>query len=135
MDTDFADVGPPKTRPSRARRYILLGLLAPFMALTYFAVSSGSPGDVRQRPVVLTTLATITGPFVGPIARNGQSCCVEFSLWLAAACGPVLALGLIAQVVPLPFMRGQRAVRLSLWTIGWLVWLASGHVSFSHALF
>ncbi len=135
MDADFVDVGPPKTRPSRARWYILLGLLAPFTALTYLAVSSGSPGDVRQRPVVLTTLATITGPFVGPIARNGQSCCLQFSLWLAAVCGPVLALGLIAQVVPLPFRRGQRAVRLLPWTIGWLVWLASGHVSFTHALF
>lgn len=135
MDADFVDVGPPKTRQSRARWSILLGLLAPFTALTYLAVSSGSPGDVRQRPVALTTLATITGPFVGPIARNGQSCCLQFSLWLAAVCGPVLALGLIAQVVPLPFRHGQQAVRLSLWTIGWLVWLASGHVSFTHALF
>lgn len=135
MGADFADVGTLKTCPSRARWYILLVLLASFTALTYLAVSSGSPSDVRQRPVVLTTLATITGPFVGPIARNGQECCLEFAIFLAAICGPVLALGLIAQVVPLPFRQGQRAVRLSLWTLGWLVWLASGHVSFMHALF
>jgi hypothetical protein len=135
MDADLAEVGPPKTRPSRARWYIVLGLLAPFTLLTYLAVSSGSPSDVRQRPVALTTLATITGPFVGPIARVGQSCCLQFALVLAAIFGPVLALGLIAQVVPLPFRRGQKAVRLTLWTLGWFVWLASGQVSFMHALF
>ena len=129
------EVGEPKRPPcaSRARWYILLGLLLPFTALTYLAVSSGSPSDVRDRPVVLTTLATITGPFVGAIARNGQSCCLEFSLTLAAVCGPVLALGLIAQVVPLPFGRGQRTMRIGLWTLGWLVWLMSGPVSFLHA--
>jgi hypothetical protein len=29
--------------------------------------------------------------------------------------------GLFAQVVPLPFRRGEQAVRLTLWSIGWLV--------------
>ncbi len=128
-------VGKPKRQPraSLARWYILLGLLLPFTALTYLAVRSGSPGDVRDRPVVLTTLATITGPFVGAIARNGQSCCLRSSLTLAAVCGPVLGLGLIAQVLPLPFRRGQRTMRIGLWTLGWLVWLMSGPVSFLHA--
>src|SRR4051794_23985875 len=125
-----ADLGPPKNRPSRARWSIFLGLLTPFTALTYLAVSLGSPGDVHERPVTLTTLATITGPFTGAIACHGQSCCLRFSLWLAAICGPVLALGLIARVVPLPFRRGQQAVRLVLWTRGWFVWLFSGQASF-----
>ena len=97
-------------------------------------VSSGSPGDVHDRPVALTTLATITGPFTGPIARHGQSCRLRFSLRLAAICGPVLAPGLIAQVVPPPFRRGRQAVRPVLWTLGWFVWLFRGHVSFMHAL-
>ncbi len=133
-DADFYDIGESKILPSRVRWYILVGLLVPFTALTYLAVSSGSPSDVRQRPVALTTLATITGPFIGPIARNGQSCCLQFSIFLAAICGPLLALGLIAQVVPLPFRRGQQALRLTLWTFGWFVWLFSGHISFTHAL-
>ena len=130
-----ADVGAPERppRPSRARWCILAGLLAPFTALTYLAVSSGSPSDVRDRPVVLTTLATITGPFVGAIARHSQSCCLDFSLKLAAICGPILALGLMAQVIPLPFRRGQQTVRLLLWTLGWLTWLFGGLVSFVHA--
>src|SRR4051794_10925245 len=121
MDADLADIGERKRPPrsSRARWCILLGLLLPFTALTYLAVSSGSPSDVTERPVVLKTLATITGPFVGAIARHRQSCCLGFSLRLAAICGPVLALGLLAQVVPLPFRRGERVVRLVLWTLGW----------------
>src|SRR4029078_44374 len=114
------EVGKPKRPPraSLARWYILLGLLVRFTALTSLAVRSGSPSDVRDRPVVLTTLAAITGPFVGAIAPNGQSCCLEFSLTLAAFCGPVLALGLIAQVLPLPFGRGRRTMRIGLWTFG-----------------
>jgi predicted glycoside hydrolase/deacetylase ChbG (UPF0249 family) len=129
------EVGEPKRPPraSRALWYVLLGLLLPFTAVTYLAVSSGSPGDVRDRPVVTTTLATITGPFVGAIARNGQSCCLQSSLALGAVCGPVLALGLFAQVLPLPFGRGERTMRIALWTLGWLVWLSSGQVSFLHA--
>jgi len=123
----------PPLRPSRARWYILLGLLVPFTALTYLTVSSGSPSDIRDRPVILTTLATISGPFVGAIARHSQPCCLHFSLGLAAIAGPVLAPGLIAQVVPLPFRRGQQTVRLVLWTLGWFVWLFSGLVSFLHA--
>jgi hypothetical protein len=129
------EVGEPKRSPraSRAHWSILLGLLLPFTALTYLAVRSGSPSDVRDRPVALTTLASIAGPFVGAIARNGQSCCLQYSLTLAAACGPVLALGLIAQVLPLPFGRCQWTVRIGLWTFGWLVWIMSGPDSFLHA--
>jgi hypothetical protein len=130
-DADVTGIGPPSPSP---RSYVLLGLLVPFTALTYLAVSTGSPGDIRDRPVTLTSLATITGPFVGAISRHGQTCCLRFSLGLAAICGPFLVLGLLAQIVPLPFGRGQRTVRVVLWTLGWLVWLIGGQVSFLHAL-
>jgi hypothetical protein len=135
-DFEASDVGPAKrrTRPSRTRLWILLTLLAPFTILTHLAVHSGSPGDVRERPVLLTTLATITGPFTGAIARNGQSCCLGFSLRLARFCGPALALGVLAQLVPVPFARGREAVRLAAWTAGWLVWLLAGSASLLHAL-
>lgn len=137
-DVDFSptDVGPAKAarRSLRARGWVLLGLLVPFATLTYLAVGSGSPNDLRDRPVVLATLGTITGPFVGAIARNGQGCCLAASISLAVVCGPVLALGLLAQVVPLPFRRGRGGVRLALWAVGWLVWLAGGIVSLGHAL-
>jgi hypothetical protein len=129
------EVGEPKRPPhaSLARRYILLGRLLPFTTLTYLAVRSGFPSDARARPMVLTTHSTITGPYVGAIARNGQSRCLRSSLTLAAVRGPVLALGLNAQVLPLPVRRGQRTFRIGLWTLGWFVWLVSGQVSFLHA--
>jgi hypothetical protein len=133
MDDGFIEIGPAKARWSGARWYILLGLLVPFTVLTYLAVSSASPDDVRDRPVVLTTLATITGPFVGPIARHGQACCLRAALHIAAVLGPVLALGLIAQVIPLPFRRGRQVFRLGLWTLGWFAWLCGCIVSFAHA--
>jgi hypothetical protein len=108
-DFEASDVGPAKRPacPGRARWWILLALLAPFTISTHLAVRSGSQGDVRDRPVMLTTLATITGPFTGAIARNGQSCCLAFSLRLALLCGPALALGILAQLVPVPLARGQ----------------------------
>jgi hypothetical protein len=135
-DFEASDVGPAKRRtcPGRARWWILLTLLAPITILTHLAVRSGSPGDVRERPVLLTTLATITGPFTGAIARNGQSCCLGFSLRLALFCGPALALGVLAQLVPVPFARGREAMRLATWTAGWLVWLLAGPASLLHAL-
>lgn len=133
IDADFSEVGPPKpSGSSRARWLILGGLLIPFTVLSYLAVSSGSRNDVSDRPVILTALATITGPFVGAIARHGQDCCLSFSLTLAAMFGPILALGLLAQLVPLK--RGLQLVRLVLWTLGWFVWLSAGQVSFLHAL-
>jgi hypothetical protein len=115
-DFEASDVGPAKrrTRPGRARWWILQALLVPFSILTHLAVRSRSPGDVREQPVLLTTLATIAGPFTGAIARNGQSCCLDFSLGLALFCGPALALGILAQLVPAPFARagGRAACRL-----------------------
>lgn len=134
-DAEFSDIGPAKSRPSFARWFILAGLLAAFTALNYLAVSSGSPSEVRQRAVLRATLATITGPFVGPIARQGQTCCLHAALTIAFVLGPILAIGLIAQVVPLPFRRGRQAFRLTLWTVGWFAWLFGCIVSLSHALF
>ena len=137
-DAEFlaSGVGPSKSpaRLSRARWSILLGLLLPFTALTYRALHSGSPSDVQHRPILLTTVATITGPFVGAIARRGQGCCLEFSIFLATLCGPVLALGLLAQVVRFPFRRGRRTARLLLWGLGWFIWFGGGVFSFTHAL-
>jgi hypothetical protein len=83
---------------------------------------------------LLTTLATITGPFTGAIARHGQACCLGFSFRLALWCGPALALGILAQVVPVPLARGREPLRLAAWTAGWLVWLLGGPASFLHAL-
>ena len=77
---------------------------------------------------------SIIGPLTRAIARNGQSCCLGFSLRLALFCGPALTLGILAQLVPVPLARGREAVRLAAWTAGWLVWLLAGPASLLHAL-
>jgi hypothetical protein len=77
---------------------------------------------------------SITGPLVGAIARRSQSCCLDSFLRLARFCGPALALGILAQFVPVPFPRGREAMRLAAWTAGWLVWLLAGPASLLHAL-
>ncbi|WP_240907092.1 hypothetical protein [Paludisphaera rhizosphaerae] len=113
---------------------VLLFLLLGFSALTFLATSSGSPGDVSSRPRLLTTLATITGPFTGAIARGGQSCCLANSWALALWLAPALAVG-VAAPFALPGRGAMaRAARMSLWTIGWLAWLVGGPISFLHAL-
>lgn len=113
---------------------ILAALLAGFGLLTFLAVSSGSPSDVRQRPVALTTLATIAGPFTGAIARDGQSCCLAVSRSLAGYLAPFLAAGLLAPALIPASTSCGRGLRLALWTAGWFAWLAGGPVSMLHAL-
>ncbi|MFO0910494.1 MAG: hypothetical protein U0794_19475 [Isosphaeraceae bacterium] len=117
----------------RAQVWMFSGQLLLFTLLVALMANTGTPGDLSNRPRMLTTLATITGPFVGAIARNGQSCCLAASVGLALYSGPVLAATLLAQVVPLPEGRMANALRLSLWTVGWLVWFGSGLISFFHA--
>jgi len=136
--TDDRDFDGASKAPRRAELGVYLAILATLLAgfglLTFLAVSSGSPSDVRQRPVALTTLATIAGPFTGAIARDGQSCCLDVSRTLAVYLAPFLAAGLLAPaLIPAP-TSGGRALRLALWTAGWFVWLAGGPVSMLHAL-
>jgi hypothetical protein len=116
------------------RWIIAAGLALAWMALTYFIVRSGSPNDVRSRPIALTTLAApVLGPFTGAIARNGQSCCLDASRRIAAVCGPILAVGALSQFAIGGSGGTWRILRLVPWTVGWLAWLAGGFVSFLHA--
>lgn len=112
---------------------VLLSMLLVFTALTFLAVSNGSPGDVADRPRLLTTLAAISGPFTGAVARHGQSCCMAFSWRVAMWLAPALAVGLAAPFAVAGRGAAARSARLSLWTIGWLAWLMGGPISFLHA--
>jgi hypothetical protein len=44
------------------------------------------------------------------------------------------SVGILDQLVPVPFARGREAVRIAAWTVGWLVWLLVGPDSLVHAL-
>jgi hypothetical protein len=134
LDRDFeADRRGRPLGVGSAYRLSFLALLIVFSALTYAITSAGSPSDLAERPRALTTLSTVTGPFTGAIARNGQSCCLAFSTRLALWLSPALAVALLARL----FLGGRRGVAgamgVILWTLGWFVWLAGGVVSFGHA--
>lgn len=116
-----------------AYRLSFLVLLLGFSALTFAVTSTGSPSDLADRPRVLTTLLTVTGPFTGAIARGGQSCCLESSTWLAMWLAPAPAVALGSRLLLGGRGGAAGAAGVALWTLGWFVWLAGGIVSFGHA--
>lgn len=114
--------------------YVFLGFYLTFAALTYFALNSGSESDRRQNAIVTATVGAVSGPFTGAIARNFQPCCLQSSLAIFPYCAFLLGLGVLCQIVPLPFQRFAGATRLTLWCIGLLGWFGGVLVSFLHAL-
>lgn len=117
---------------TRAHGYIALGFLIVFGGFTLFVV--GQPKNHEGLTnIVITTLATVSGPMVGAVARECQSCCLRFSLSLLPWSGTFLAIGVLFQMVRLPFERFATTLRLTLWCVGLLAWFGSGLVSFGHA--
>ncbi len=122
------------------RTWILLGFYSLFTLLTFGAViSAQSDGTGAQTSyalgrIALTAVAPLSGPFLGAIAREWQSCCTANSLSLLPVAAAALAAGCLLQFVPLPAGPGWERVRLSCWTAGWLIWFGSGIFSLGHAL-
>ncbi len=130
-----SEVGPAKRRGRSFRAQIVIAfvIFPPFAALSFAASQNGSAGDVASRNIPLITAATITGPFVGAIARGSQGCCLRASIDIAVFCVPILLGAVAFQFVPLPFRRGAEAIRLTVWALAWFIWFAGGILSFLHA--
>lgn len=111
-----------------------MGFYVVFATLTFLALMAGSESDRRENLIVAATVGAVTGPFTGAIARHFQSCCWQFSLSLFPYCALLLGGGVVCQVIPLPFRRGERIVRLALWCLGLLGWFGGVLISFGHAL-
>ena len=121
-------------RFSRVHLYVFLGFYLVFAGVTLWMLNEGSDSDRQGRWTAAATAGAVAGPFVGAIARQFQSCCWNASLGLFPYCAAVLGIGVLGQVVPFPFARFERAVRLTLWCLGLLGWFGGGFVSFLHAL-
>jgi hypothetical protein len=117
-----------RLRLTRRHLWVFLALLLTFSVLSALAVAAGADDGQRLGRVAATTVATVLGPFTGAIARDGQACCLAFSLSLLPWAGGILALGLALQVA-----RRPAAWRLGAWWLAWTAWLGSGLVSFLHA--
>jgi len=116
--------------------WTFLGFLAVFTVLNFFILNASvDEGHEHTRQLIVTTLCTISGPMTGAIARDFQGCCTRFSLrvlWVVS--GPALLLGILMQVIRLPFKRGQVVVRMMFWATGLLLWFLGGLASYGHAL-
>jgi len=119
---------------NRTHLYLFLGFYIVFAALTFFVLNAGTPSDRRETPFFWATLGVVSGPFTGTIARHFQSCCLQFSWGLFPYCAGFLCAGVVFQMVPFPFQRFERGIRLAMWCIGLFGWFAGVPVSFLHAL-
>ncbi|MEO1495939.1 MAG: hypothetical protein AAFV43_02190 [Planctomycetota bacterium] len=117
----------------RAHSFLLLW--AGFAALTLWAVLAGlDRADERPALVVATTVGTLLGPLSGAISREGQSCCVAFSLSLLPYCVAAVVVGVMAEFIAPAESRLSASVRVLAWIGGWLVWFGGGILSLGHAL-
>jgi hypothetical protein len=121
---------------TKVHLWVFMGILAVATVFNFFVVNEGiDHGPEHTRQVIVTTLATVTGPMTGGIARDLQSCCVKFSLWvLLVFSGPALLVGIIMQLIPLPFQKGARVFRMFFWVASLLLWFLGGLISYGHAL-
>jgi len=121
---------------SRLHGRIFLGFYLVFAVLAFLVLLPGSlsgHGDSLGLSVA-ASVAAVTGPFTGAIARGGQSCCLHFSLRVLPFCAAAFTGGLLFQIVPLPVGRMEHRIRISMWCLGLLGWFAGIPISFLHAL-
>jgi hypothetical protein len=120
---------------TRAHGFVAGGLLVAFMALVLFCCLMNWRAIGHDIPLVLrATLATVTGPFDGAIARPGDGAAWMAARWCLPACTSFLGLAALSQVVPLPFRRGAFAFRIGTWSIGLFVWFAGAVPSLLNAI-
>jgi hypothetical protein len=121
---------------TRKHLWVFMVMLMLFTILNGVIAAAGiDKGADKVRQVVSTIAATITGPIAGAVARDFQSCCMQFSLRvLLVFSGPGLLVGSVLQMVKLPFRKGQNAVRMFFWVAGWTAWFLGIFISYLHAL-
>lgn len=119
---------------TRTHLFILLGFYIVFAALTALVLNLQSESDRREAPIVSATLGSISGPFTGAIARHYQSCCWDFSMSIFPYSAALLGIGVLAQIVAMPWKCCERTMRLTAWCLGLLGWFGGIVLSFGHAL-
>jgi hypothetical protein len=120
---------------TRLHGYIAGGLLAAFMAFVLFCCLMNWRATGHDLPLVLrATLATVTGPFDGAIARPSDGAAWAAARWCLPVCAFFLVLAVLCQVIPLPFRRDAFAFRIGTWTIGLFVWLLGAVFSLLNAI-
>jgi hypothetical protein len=97
-------------------------------------MSPGDWNDLRGTHPYRATLLTFCGPFTGAILRPFEPDTWKAAYGLLLFCAPALGLGIIGQLVPLPFRRGARGLRIGAWVLGLLVWFGGSFLSLMMAM-
>jgi hypothetical protein len=120
---------------TRVLGFVAVGLLAAFMALVLSCCLMNWRAIGYDLPLVLrATLATVTGPFDGTIARPGDAAAWMVARWCLPVCVSFLVLAVLCQVGTLPFRRGAFTFRIATWAIGLFVWLSGAVLSMLNAI-
>lgn len=111
---------------TQAHWRILLGMNALFALLTFLLLLPGAlSGHGAEFPrVVMATVLAFMGPFDGALSGGHWTCssCHAITTKLAGFCGGALAVGLVAQLIPLPRLGWTRGLQLTAWIVGLLAW-------------
>lgn len=101
-----------------------------FGALTTFR----SVDEQRENLILTASIGAFSGPFTAAIARKFQQDCWDYSFRLLPYCASFLAIGILLQIIPLPFRSFQRTFRLTMWCLGLLGWFGGVQASLFFAL-
>ena len=120
---------------ARGHGIVFLVLLVVFTPLYAWIAHSGlDEGPHHLAHVIKVTVFSVTGPWVGAISRDFQSCCTEAALTLTVYGGLALLAGVVVQFMRFPRSPGWRFLRLGAWTAGWFAWFVGGVLSLAHAI-
>jgi hypothetical protein len=109
--------------------YVIFTILISFIA--YMGIDKH---DNHTALFILTTLGSISGPMVGAISREFQSCCLTFSLDVMMVAAPILFLGILLQWIRFPDKKWIRKILRGIWVFAWISWFLLGIFTFGHAL-
>lgn len=117
--------------------FLFLGFALAFSSLTFYAVMHMSPGDWndwRGNHPYVATLLTITGPFTAVVLKPYDPYCWHSAWMMLPFCGSFLLFAAVGQLIALPFQRGARFLRLTLWAFALFIWFAGGAVNLLNTL-
>jgi lysylphosphatidylglycerol synthetase-like protein (DUF2156 family) len=114
---------------TRVHGYVTGGLVAIFISLSILCCLVCSVPRQSIAHTIVVTLAMISGPYTGALARPDEPFCwTTARSWLPATAA-FLLVAVLCQVLPLPFKRGAVAFRVAAWIIGLVVWFGSAIIS------
>jgi Mn2+/Fe2+ NRAMP family transporter len=113
-----------KFRSAFTKRHLQIFLALPAALFAVTLLFSGS---------LSVAFITLSGPFAGAFERDWQSCCAEYSWFLASCVVPIALFGGVLQLLLKPSKK-YNLLRYIIWGLALIPWYASGWFSIMHAI-